>query len=210
MVNVSYTSIRSAIDGRLGARLVDVGNLVRASDNTSLVTITQIKPIFVSFTLPQDVLDQVRKYQEKAPLPVAALSSDGNTRLAEGRLTLIDNAIDQSTGTIHLKATFDNKEERLWPGEFVNVRLILRMRPGVLTVPAQTVQRGPEGAFVYIIGKNDTVQRQSVEVSAIQDGLAVVSKGLNPGEHVVVDGQYRLTDGARIRQVPAGQGNSPS
>ena len=210
MVNVSYTSIRSAIDGRLGARLVDVGNLVRASDNTSLVTIAQIKPIFVSFTLPQDVLDEVRKYQEKAPLQVAALSSDGNSRLAEGRLTLIDNAIDQSTGTIHLKATFDNKEERLWPGEFVNVRLILRMRPGVLTVPAQTVQRGPEGAFVYIIGKNDTVQRQSVEVSAIQDGLAVVSKGLNPGEHVVVDGQYRLTDGARIRQVPAAQGTSPS
>ena len=210
MVNVSYTSIRSAIDGRLGARLVDVGNLVRASDNTSLVTITQIKPIFVSFTLPQDVLDEVRKYQEKAPLRVAALSSDGNSRLAEGRLSLIDNAIDQSTGTIHLKATFDNKEERLWPGEFVNVRLILRMRPGVLTVPAQTVQRGPEGAFVYIIGKNDTVQRQAVEVSANQDGLAVVSKGLNPGEHVVVDGQYRLTDGARIRQVPAGQGTSPS
>lgn len=205
-VNLGYTDIRSPIDGRLGARLVDLGNLVRATDNTSLVTITQIKPIFVSFTLPQDQLDEIRRQQSKAPLEVVALASDGETKLGDGRLTLIDNMIDQATGTIHLKATFPNLNERLWPGEFVNLRMVLRVRKDVPTVPSQTVQEGPDGDFAYVISKDDTVERRSINVIATQDGLAVIGKGLAPGERVVVEGQYRLTDGTRVRLRPANAG----
>ena len=198
-LNLGYATIRAPIDGRLGARLVDKGNLVRATDNTTLVTITELKPIFVSFTLPQETLDELRQYQGKAPLAVRAYSGDGATLLSSGTLTLIDNAIDQTTGTIHLKARFDNQDERLWPGEFVNLRVVLTVRPQVATVPSQTVQEGPEGRYVYIIGKDDKVARRTVTVASIQDGLAVVSKGLHPGEQVVVDGQYRLTEGTRVR-----------
>jgi len=198
-LNLGYADIRSPITGRLGARLIDVGNLVHANDNTALVTIAQLRPIFVSFTLPQGALDEIRQYQQQAPLDVEALSADAKTQLATGKLTLIDNAIDQATGTIHLKATFANQDERLWPGEFVNVRVVLRVRRGVPTVPSQTVQQGPNGDFAYIIGKDDTVERRAVAVAAVQDGVAVISKGLTPGERVVVEGQYRLTDGARVR-----------
>ena len=201
-VNLGYANIRAPIDGRLGARLVDIGNLVRATDNTPLVSLTQIKPIFVSFTLPQDELDQIRQQQQKAPLEVTALASDNTTVLGEGKLTLIDNMIDQTTGTIHLKATFPNADERLWPGEFVNLRVILKMRREVATVPSQTVQDGPDGHYAYVIGGNGTVERRPVEIAAVQNGLAVVSKGLEPGEHVVVEGQFRLTDGARVRLLP--------
>ncbi len=202
-LNLDYADIRSPIDGRLGARLVDKGNLVHANDNTALVTITEIKPIFVSFTLPQEMLDEIRQEQQKAPLVVRAYSSDGSTLLSAGKLTLIDNSIDQATGTIHLKARFDNQDERLWPGEFVSLRVILKVRPNVATVPAQTVQEGPSGHFAYVIKPDDTVERRTVEVAAIQDGIAVVSKGLTPGERVVVDGQFRLTQGARVKILAA-------
>lgn len=205
-LNLSFTAITSPIDGRLGARLVDIGNLIHASDNTALVTITQLRPIFASFTLPQDTLDQIRQYQHEAPLSVIAVSGDNKTELAQGALTLIDNAIDQTTGTIHLKATFANQDERLWPGEFVNVRVVLRMRHDVATVPSQSVEEGPDGDFVYVIGANDTVERRAIEVAAKQDGIAVIHKGLKPGEHVVVEGQYRLTDGAHVRATQAAPG----
>jgi len=201
-LNLGYADIRSPIDGRLGARLVDKGNLVHANDNTALVTITELKPIFVSFTLPQDTLDEVREQQQKAPLVVRAYSSDGNTLLSVGKLTLIDNSIDQTTGTIHLKARFDNQDERLWPGEFVSLRLILKVRPKAATVPAQTVQEGPDGNYAYIIKPDNTVERRPVTVASVQDGIAVITKGLSPGQRVVVDGQYRLTDGARVKILP--------
>jgi multidrug efflux system membrane fusion protein len=197
-LNLSFTEIRSPIDGRLGARLVDIGNLVHASDSAPLVTITQMKPIFVSFTLPQNTLDEIRRNQQQAKLTADAFSSDGKTLLGKGKLTLIDNTIDQTTGTIHLKAQFANVDERLWPGAFVNVRLELLMRHDAATVPAQTVQQGPNGDFAYVIRKDDTVERREVVVAAVQDGLAVISKGLAPGERVVVEGQYRLVDGTRV------------
>ena len=136
-----------------------------------------------------------------------ALASDGQTQLGDGKLTLIDNMIDQATGTIHLKATFPNADERLWPGEFVNLRVVLRIRHDVATVPSQTVQDGPDGHYAYVIGKNDTVERRTVQVAAVQNGIAVIDKGLTPGERIVVEGQYRLTDGARVRALapkPAG------
>jgi multidrug efflux system membrane fusion protein len=205
-LNLSYSDIHSPIDGRLGARLVDKGNLVHASDNNALVMITELKPIFVSFTLPQETLDEIRQGQNQAPLAVRAYGSDGNTLLSEGKLTLIDNAIDQATGTIHLKARFDNEDERLWPGEFVNLRLILSTRKGVATVPQQTVQVGPNGYYAYIIKPDNTVERRAVEVASMQDGLAVITKGLTVGENVVVDGQYRLTEGARVNPSKAAPG----
>jgi membrane fusion protein, multidrug efflux system len=200
-LNLGYTEIRSPIDGRLGARLVDKGNLVRATDNTVLVTISEVKPIFVSFTLPQKTLEDIREHQKQAPLTVRAYTGDGKKQLADGKLTMIDNAIDQATGTIRLKARFDNENERLWPGEFVSLRVILIVRNGVTTVPAQTVQDGPNGQYAYIIKPDDTVERRSVEVGSVQDGIAVVTKGLSPGERVVVEGQYRLTNGTRIKPV---------
>ncbi len=198
-LNLGYADIRSPIDGRLGAKLVDKGNLVRSGDNTALVTITEVKPIFVSFTLPQELFDDIREQQKKAPLVVRAYDSGGKKLEAEGKLTLIDNAIDQTTGTIRLKGRFDNQDESLWPGEFVNVRLILSTRKGVATVPARTVQEGREGRYAYIVKPDNTVERRAVDVASIQDGIAVITKGLTPGEQVVVDGQYRLTDGARVK-----------
>jgi membrane fusion protein, multidrug efflux system len=209
-LNLGYADIGSPIDGRLGARLVDKGNLVHANDNTALVTITEIKPIFVSFTLPQDTLDEVRQQQQQAPLVVRAYTGDGNTLLSVGKLTLIDNSIDQTTGTIHLKARFDNQDERLWPGEFISLRVILKTRPNVATVPAQTVQEGPNGNYAYIIKPDNTVERRAVDVAAVQDGIAVITKGLKPGERVVVDGQYRLTEGARVKILPPRQSGAAS
>jgi multidrug efflux system membrane fusion protein len=200
-LNLGYTDIRSPIDGRLGARLVDKGNLVRATDNTVLVTISEVKPIFVSFTLPQKSLEDIREHHKQAPLTVRAYTGDGKKQLADGKLTMIDNAIDQATGTIRLKARFDNENERLWPGEFVSLRVILNVRNGVATVPAQTVQDGPNGQYAYIIKPDDTVERRPVEVASIQDGIAVVTKGLSPGERIVVEGQYRLTNGSRVKPV---------
>jgi membrane fusion protein, multidrug efflux system len=205
-LNLGYTDIRSPIDGRLGARLVDHGNLVHASDNAPLVMITELKPIFVSFTLPQETLDEIQENNKKAPLVALAYNGDGKKELAQGKLTLIDNMIDQATGTIHLKARFDNDDERLWPGEFVNLRLILSTRKGVATVPQETVQVGPNGYYAYIIKPDNTVERRAVEVASMQDGLAVISKGLTVGENVVVDGQYRLTEGARVNPSKAAPG----
>jgi multidrug efflux system membrane fusion protein len=198
-LNLEYSTITSPIDGRLGAKLVDIGNMVHATDPNPLVTITQLKPIFVSFTLAQENLDAIRDAQANGALEVKAYSGDNKRELSDGKLTLIDNTIDQTTGTIHLKATFDNADERLWPGEFVNLRLILSTRKGVATVPQQTVQVGPNGYYAYVIKPDNTVERRAVEVASMQDGLAVVTKGLTIGDKVVVDGQYRLTENAKVR-----------
>ncbi len=198
-LNLVYADIRAPIDGRTGARLVDLGNYVQASQGTALVTIAQLRPIFVSFTVPQDSLDQIRRNQAKGALAVAAYGSDDRSELSQGKLTLIDNQIDVTTGTIHLKATFDNSDERLWPGEFLSARLILSVRKGAVVVPAETVMQGASGSYVYVIKADDSVERRDVEVAAVQDGLAVVAKGIAAGETVVVDGQYRLTNGAKVK-----------
>jgi membrane fusion protein, multidrug efflux system len=207
-VNLDYTNIHAPISGRLGVRLVDAGNIVHASDNTPIVTITQTKPIFVTFTLAQEYLHKIHEKQAEGELEVQAYGADNVTLLSTGKLTVIDNSVDQTTGTIRLKATFDNNDERLWPGEFVDVRLILGTRKGVPTVPQQTVQVGPNGYYAYVIKADDTVERRAVEVAAIQDGVAIIEKGLQPGEKIVVDGQYRLTDGARVRVTTPAPGAS--
>ena len=207
-LNLEYAEIRAPIDGRLGARLVDVGNMVRANDAAGLVTIAQLNPIFVSFTVPQEHLHKIREKQAGGPLLVQTLGGDNKTLLSEGKLTVIDNAVDQPTGTIRLKARFANADEQLWPGEFVNVRLVLMTRKGVPTVPAQTVQAGPGGSYAYVIKSDSTVERRPVEIAAVQDGVAVIATGLSPGDQVVVEGQYRLTNGARVRVAQPGTGSN--
>jgi multidrug efflux system membrane fusion protein len=201
-LNLDFTRIRAPISGRLGARLVDVGNVVRASDGKPLVTIAQLRPIFVSFTLPQQNFDEIRQHQTQAPLTVVIFSGNDTRELARAQLTMIDNSIDAATGTIHLKAQFANYSEQLWPGEFVNVRVILSVRHSVPTVSSQAVQEGPDGYLVYVLEPGDTVHRRSVQVAAIQDGIAAITEGLQPGERVVIDGQFRLTNGARVKVVP--------
>jgi multidrug efflux system membrane fusion protein len=201
-LNLGFADIRAPIDGRLGMRLVDSGNMVRATDAAGLVTISQLKPIFVSFTVPQENLHKIHEKQAGGDLTVLAYGGDNKTQLSEGKLTVIDNAIDQPTGTIRLKGTFANTDERLWPGEFVNVRLILSVHKGAPTVPAQTVQDGPNGQYAYVIKEDSTVERRPVEVASVQDGIAVIRKGLSLGERVVVEGQFRLTQGARVRFTP--------
>jgi multidrug efflux system membrane fusion protein len=212
-LNLDYALIRSPIEGRTGQRLVDVGNMVQAAQGTGLVTITQLKPIFVSFTVPADRLDDIRKNQLQTPLKVIAYAMDGQTELAEGVLTLIDNQIDVATGTIRLKSEFDNADEKLWPGEFVNARLVLSIRHEAVTVTAETVMQGPQGSYVYVLSDDNAAHRRKVDVAATQDGRSVISDGLRAGERVVVEGQYRLTDGAKVKvgdMQQAGQSPQPS
>ncbi len=208
-LNLDYSLVKSPIEGRTGQRLVDIGNLVQAAQNSNLVMITQLRPIFVSFTVPAERLDAIRKNQGQQHLKVIAYAMDDKTQLAQGELTLIDNQVDPATGTIHLKAQFDNAGEPLWPGQFVNARIVLSTRQNAVTVPEEAVMEGPNGAYVYVIGDNDTVQRRPVEVAATQEGVSVLGRGLQSGERIVMEGQYRLTDGARVKigaptQVQAG------
>jgi multidrug efflux system membrane fusion protein len=198
-VNLAFTDIRAPIDGRTGQRLVDVGNVLQANQAVPLVNITRIKPIFVNFTVPQDVADAIRRAQAAAPLTVMAFAADDKTQLSQGKLTLIDNQIDQATGTLRLKATFENADERLWPGEFVNVRLVIDVRVGAVTVPERAIMQGPEGYYAYTVNPDNTVQRHPVDVAGMQDGLAVVTQGIANGDKVVVDGQYRLSEGSRVK-----------
>ncbi|PWT93134.1 MAG: efflux RND transporter periplasmic adaptor subunit [Proteobacteria bacterium] len=198
-LNLDYSLIRAPIDGRTGQRMVDVGNVVQAAQSASLVVITQIKPIFVSFTVPANRLDDIRASQSRAPLKAIADAMDDQRMLAEGELTLVDNQVDVATGTIHLKAQYSNDEEPLWPGQFVNVRLVLSVRHDAVTVPAETVMQGPNGSYVYLVAADDTAHRRDVTVAATQDGLSVISDGLAARDRVVVEGQYRLTDGAKTR-----------
>jgi multidrug efflux system membrane fusion protein len=198
-LNLVYCDIRSPIDGRTGQRLVDLGNLVQMGQNTTLVTITQIKPIFVNFTVPQYANHNLRKSQAKDALTAYAYSADDTYKLAEGKVTLVDNQIDSATGTLRLKATYQNTDERLWPGEFVSVRLRLSTRKDAITVPQRAVMQGPNGAYGYIVKPDSTVERRALEVAATQDGISVITKGVAIGEKIVADGQYRLTDGAHVR-----------
>jgi multidrug efflux system membrane fusion protein len=199
-VQLAYTTIASPIDGRTGIRLVDQGNMVRANDGTGLVVITQLKPISVVFTLPEQTLGRIQKQQSIAPdLAVIAVGRDNTNVLGEGTLAVIDNQIDTTTGTIKLKATFANTDLGLWPGQFVNARLLLFVRKNSAVVPASVVQRGPDGAFAFVINEDQTVEIRPVKVGQIERGEALIEDGLHLGEHVVVDGQYKLQKGSRVK-----------
>jgi multidrug efflux system membrane fusion protein len=192
-VNLAYTNIRSPIDGRTGIRQVDQGNIVHASDAGGLVVLTQLKPISIVFTLPETALSKLQASQDPdgTAFTVLAVARDNTNVLATGQLAVIDNQIDSTTGTLKLKATFANENLRLWPGQFVNVRLLLETREDSVVVPASVVQRGPDGAFAFVVSGSQTNQ--------IDNGEALISDGLQPGEVVVVDGQYKLQDGSKIR-----------
>jgi multidrug efflux system membrane fusion protein len=198
-LNLDYALIRSPIEGRTGRRMVDVGNVVQSAQNTPLVAIAQLRPIFVTFNVPADRLGEIRKYQMQGPLTVVAYALDDKTEIAQGKLTLINNQVDEATDTVLLKAQFDNESEPLWPGESVNAHLILTMEDNAVTVPPQTVMQGPNGAYVYVLGDNDTAHRRDVAVAQTQQGYSVITNGLVAGDRVVVEGQYRLTDGAKAR-----------
>jgi multidrug efflux system membrane fusion protein len=205
-LNLDYSLVRSPIEGRTGRRMVDIGNVIQTAQNVPLVTIAQLRPIFVSFTVPAERLDEIRANQAKAPLTVVAYGMDDKTKLAEGKLTLIDNQVDETTGTIRLKGQFANDGEPLWPGEFVTAHLILATRENAVTVPAQTVMQGPNGPYVFVLDQNDMAHQRPISVTSTQDGFSVIEKGLAAGDRVVVDGQYRLTDGSKVKTEEAQQG----
>jgi multidrug efflux system membrane fusion protein len=213
-VNLNYCTINSPLDGRTGIRLVDQGNFVQPTDTNGLVIITQLRPISVIFTLPEQNLGEIHRQMQKTgtDLKVIAVGRDDTNILDTGTLAVIDNQIDTTTGTIRIKANFPNENLRLWPGQFVNIRLQLYTRPKGLTVPAAVIQRGPEGAlatYAFVAvgeGTNLTVKQQPVTVAQIDDGEALIDSGLQAGQSVVVDGQYRLQDGSKVKQAQSGNG----
>ena len=206
---LSYATITAPIDGRVGFRQVDAGNIIHASDPNPLTVLTQIRPVVATFTLPQKNLAEVRAAMLRGPVAVAAYDQDNNHELATGRLMLIDNEIDQTTSTIRLKANFANADEVLWPGEFVHVRVAVDTQAGVLTVPPVALQRGPQGYYTWVIKSDDTVEQRPVEANQVNDEVAIVTKGLSIDERVVVDGQYRLQAGTRVDAKTEQAANTP-
>jgi len=196
-VQLNYSRIRAPIDGRAGTRLVDAGNIVRTTDNTAVVTINQIQPIFVDFSLPAESLAQVRARSKDGEIEVTAQDPNGRD-LAVGKLSVIDNQINPATGTIHYKATFENTEEVLWPGQFVNVRLQLEIRRNVITVPVTAVQYGPDGPYAFVIGPDRKVQKRRIKTGIVNKTSAIIDDGLAPGDLVVTEGQYRIESGSVV------------
>jgi len=197
-LNVEYSRIVSPIDGVTGVRLIDPGNLVQTSDGTGLVVITQLDPMTVLFTLPEDELPRVQEELAKGPLAVQALSRDGSHNLASGTLTFIDNQINQTTATIRLRASFANPKSVLWPNEFVKARLLLSTEKDAIVIPAVCIQRGPTGTFVYVAGKDMVAEMRTVEIVSLQGDVAIIKKGVTPGEIVVADGQSQLKPGSKV------------
>ena len=200
---LAYTTITAPIEGRTGIRLVDPGNIVHASDTTGIVVLTQVQPISFIFTLPEDELPAVSGALAAGPVAVAALSRDDRTELGRGTLALIDNQIDQATGTARLKATFPNTANKLWPGEFINARVLVDTARNALTIPSAAVQRGPTGVFTYVVKRDSTVEARPLQIGPENGTLTVVAKGLNDGEVVVTSNQYRLQPGAEVKTSAA-------
>ena len=210
-LNLDYARITSPIDGVTGVRQVDPGNLVRGGDATGIVVLTQLDPIAVLFTLPQDDLPRVAQQMELGALAVEAWSRDGNTKLGTGELLLIDNQINQNTATMRLKATFANPQRLLWPNQFVKARLLVAVRKGAIVAPATAVQRGPDGTFAYVVGPDETAQARPVEVDLTQGDLVSIARGLSPGDLVVTDGASALRPGAKVApRAPAQKPGQPS
>jgi membrane fusion protein, multidrug efflux system len=206
---LSYATITAPIDGRVGFRQVDVGNIIHANDPNPLTVLTQVRPVVATFTLPQKNLALVRAAMLRGPVPVHAFDQDNNQELSAGELMLIDNQIDQTTSTIRLKAKFANADEVLWPGEFVHVRIAIDTRKGAVTVPPVALQRGPQGLYAWVIKGDSTVEERPLEATAVDDDIAIVTKGLAADEKVVVNGQYRLQPGARVDAKTEQAANTP-
>jgi membrane fusion protein, multidrug efflux system len=200
---LDYTRIVSPIDGRTGIRKVDPGNNVHATDTSGIVLVTQMQPISIVFTLPEDNLVAVSKALGVGAVRVTALSRDDKTQLDIGTLMLIDNQIDQNTATMRLKAVFPNQQNTLWPGQFVNVRVLVQQQENVLTLPSAAIQHGPDGLFTYVVKPDSTVEVRALKIGEDSEGTAVVTEGLSAGERVVTSNQYRLQPGARVREQAA-------
>jgi multidrug efflux system membrane fusion protein len=207
-LNLVYTRITAPVSGRIGLRQIDVGNMVHAADPNGLLVITQLQPIAVIFSLPQDNLQSVSQHMNKGKLPVEAYSRDDQTKIATGMLTTIDNQIDITTGTGKLKAVFENRDRSLWPNQFVNVHLLLEVRKNNIVVPAAAIQRGPQGTYVFAVKPDKTADMRNVTVSFTQANFAAISQGINAGDLVVTDGQDKLQAGTRVEIRGAGQNGS--
>jgi multidrug efflux system membrane fusion protein len=208
-LNLVYCHITAPVTGRIGLRLVDPGNIVHATDTNAMFVITQLQPIAVLFTLPEDNLPSVSQHMGKGTLEVDAYSRDDQTKLATGKLLTIDNQIDQTTGTGKLKAVFDNKDNALWPNQFVNARLLLEVRKNSTAIPAAAIQRGPQGTYVFVVKSDNTVDVRQVTVGFTQDNVSVIASGISPSEVVVTDGQDKLQQGSKIETRPAVPGSRP-
>jgi multidrug efflux system membrane fusion protein len=200
-VQLDYATVRSPIAGRTGLRQVDEGNVVRAGDQDPIVVVTQVTPVSVVFTLPEQHTQVVRRALEKGGVQVLSMGRDNRTQLAEGKLMVVDNQIDSTTGTIRMKADFPNEDRRLWPGQFVNVRVRAEVREKAVTVPATAVQRGPMGTYVFRIAEGETCEIAKVVTGPSEQGFTVIESGLVAGDRVVVDGHFRLQPGAKVRAL---------
>jgi membrane fusion protein, multidrug efflux system len=209
---LQYTTITSPIQGRTGIRRVDVGNNIHATDTAGIVVVTQMQPISLIFTLPEDALETMGGALSAGQVTVAAMSRDGNTELDRGTVALVDNQIDQNTGTIRVKAVFPNTQSKLWPGQYINARVLVRTDKGALTIPSAAVQRGPNGVFTYVVKPDFTVEMRPLKVAEESGPVTVVREGVRDGERVVTSNQYRLQPGAHVKinatEVPGGQPSS--
>jgi membrane fusion protein, multidrug efflux system len=211
-LQIVYAHITSPISGRVGLRLVDIGNIVHATDTNGLLVITQLQPIAVIFSLPQDQLSQVMAKLHGEQLAVEAFDRDDTTKIATGKLLTIDNQIDTTTGTYKLKAVFNNEKNILFPNQFVNIHLLVDTKHNATIVPTPAIQRGPQGTYVYLVQKDNTVKIQPVTIALSSSNSAAISSGLEPGDSVVVDGQDKLQDGSKIeaRTPTGGNPNHPA
>lgn len=203
-----YCNITAPFTGRVGLRQVDPGNIVHAADTNPMLILTQLQPIAVVFTLPEDQLPTVAQHMKNTTLPVEAFSRDDQTKLATGKLQTIDNQIDPTTGTAKLKAVFDNKDNQLWPNQFVNANLLLETRKNSTVVPTAAILRGPQGAFVYAVKPDKTVDARPITISLTQGNSTLITAGLNPGDVVVTDGQDKLQTGSKVEPRVGGPSNT--
>lgn len=198
-VQLAYTTIRSPLTGRAGFRLVDSGNIVHANDQNGILTITQLQPISVVFTAPEQQLANISEALKLGPLKVTAHAADGKKQLAEGTLQLLDNQVDTASGTIRLKASFDNRDNALWPGLSVSTRLLVETIRDVVSVPDTAVQRGPDGLYAYVISADSKAELRKLKVGRIGDGQALIEQGLKAGEHIVTAGHYKVIPGGPVQ-----------
>ncbi|WP_029078616.1 efflux RND transporter periplasmic adaptor subunit [Bradyrhizobium sp. th.b2] len=207
---VDYTTVKSPIDGIVGLRLVDIGNIVNASAQTGIVTITQIEPITVIFTAPEDQLPDIKAALAVAPPKTIALTTDGKRVLSTGTLALINNQVDTSSGTVRLKAVFDNKDHALWPGQSVSTRLLVRTLKDATVVPDDAVQHGTEGLYAYSVNQENKAELRKIKVSQSIDGKSVIEEGLSPGQQVITAGQYKVSPGTLVTTAVASSDQSQS
>jgi len=209
-IELGYCSIRSPMDGRAGSLMVNQGNLVKGNDSQALVTINQIHPIYVNLSVPEQSLSEIKRRMAAGKLTVEAILPNDQGNPEPGLITFVDNAVDRSTGTIRLKASFVNKEKRLWPGQFVRANLTLAIQQDAILVPAQAVQAGQNGQFVFVVKPDLSAEVRPVTVGATLNGETVIEKGVQPGEKVVTDGQLRLVPGAKVEVKNTPEGNKES